>query len=828
MKNFTRRDARTRRDAHKESFHRIVLGVCSQIISNAKRLYRIVRWCFQRTHAGVFFAFLNNFSVKDLTVLSLSRLRLSAPFSKRGHFAMPRFVVPIGVLSLVLLASVFNLGSGVDIQVANAAINEQLNFQARLLTDSGSLVPDGNYHVRFKIYCGGDGEIAGAGTGSDCLHASNEDLLWTETRTTGNLVRVVNGYMSVQLGSVTAFGSSVDWNADELWLSIEIGGSGGSASWDGEMTNSLDTDFMRLTSTPYAFNSNQLDGLDSSEFVQLGQASEQTVNSAGTAIDINQTGAGGLLNLSVGGTDAFTILNSGRVGINDVTPDAMLDVQIGTTSTIGLLIQGIGSQTSDYLQVIDSGGTNEYFSIDSSGNIFFTQLDCTGNANNGALTTDSNGQISCSDDDGGGASGVTSLNSATGALSILGTTNEIDVNTSSPNITLSLPDTVILGDNTNAGILQLNDSSTNAYKTILQSADLTTFGADVTFTLPANDGSTDQCLKTNGSGVLSFAACGSGSGSGGAETLQDAYDAGNVISTDLNASTGDIGFILADTGTDRNFTITTEDGATGYTYISRENGSGTADPGQLLLIDNLDTDRSIADGIRIIAAAGGITDGIDVSDAELTNAINVGANVISGTTANIDFTNFDVTGSTGDVTTAGNVNIAGTINLTAGTNDWTMTSSGDDFYLSYNGNDRYRIYDNGWFTFFDDGGTEIFNIGEWGTGGAFLRPGASNLVLRDDDNNDRFLISASTGDLLFYKDNGSTQSLIWDESDDAWEFNTDVDISGLATLSAGLDVAGTNTEASASSEMITAAADQKLQHQIQVNGLVPTGQSQEA
>ena len=55
-------------------------------------------------------------------------------------------------------------------------------------------------------------------------------------------------------------------------------------------------------------------------------ASAQTVNSANTAINVNQTGAGSLLNLSVGGSSALTVLNNGRVGVNDSTPDAMLDV----------------------------------------------------------------------------------------------------------------------------------------------------------------------------------------------------------------------------------------------------------------------------------------------------------------------------------------------------------------------------------------------------------------------------------------------------------------------------------------------------------------------
>lgn len=44
-----------------------------------------------------------------------------------------------------------------------------------------------------------------------------------------------------------------------------------------------------------------------------------------------------------------------------------------------------------------------------------------------------------------------------------------------------------------------------------------------------------------------------------------------------------------------------------------------------------------------------ITDAIDASDSQITNAINVGDNVILGTTTTIDFTSFDVA-SGGDLT----------------------------------------------------------------------------------------------------------------------------------------------------------------------------------
>ena len=125
-----------------------------------------------------------------------------------------------------------------------AAANNTINFQARLLTNTGALVPDGNYHVEFKLY---DSAAAGASAQGVCSgNSSTDDCWWRETRTTGNLVTVKNGYLTASLGSVTAFGANIPWD-QELWLTMNIGGNGGSPSWNGEMNPR-----MKVTAVPYA------------------------------------------------------------------------------------------------------------------------------------------------------------------------------------------------------------------------------------------------------------------------------------------------------------------------------------------------------------------------------------------------------------------------------------------------------------------------------------------------------------------------------------------------------------------------------------------------
>lgn len=180
---------------------------------------------------------------KRLQLVKLSFVR--APERRQLAKTLSLLIIGMfGVLSMLL-----SLWSA----PVNAATSDNLNFQARLLTSSGQVVPDGNYHIEFKIY---DSVSSGASAQGVCsLNSSTDDCWWLETRTTGNLVRVVNGYFSVNLGSLTAFGASIPWD-QPLWLTMNIGGTGGSPSWDGEMLASGNR--VKLTGVPYAFRAGSI------------------------------------------------------------------------------------------------------------------------------------------------------------------------------------------------------------------------------------------------------------------------------------------------------------------------------------------------------------------------------------------------------------------------------------------------------------------------------------------------------------------------------------------------------------------------------------------
>ena len=300
-----------------------------------------------------------------------------------------RFAMRLVIASLLLLA--FSLVMSIPRTVSAAeGINRTLNFQGRLLRATGGVVPDGRYNVQFKIYEGGTGTAAGNPDGT---------LKWTETYINNNAnsgIEVTNGLISVNLGAKTPFGTSVNWNQDTLFLSINVAGSAatcttfgsGACVADGEMVP-----MKRLTSTPYALNAGAVNGKTAGDFVQLGQGVQNDFAVGMSSIFINKVTSGNLIQLQNGGSDVFTVNQGGDLVFGN-SSDHNVNVGDSSAGNAGRSMTvrggngGSGSGTSGGSLILKGGtggGTNG-----NGGNVILDAGTKTGTGTDGYIAIGTN------------------------------------------------------------------------------------------------------------------------------------------------------------------------------------------------------------------------------------------------------------------------------------------------------------------------------------------------------------------------------------------------------------------------------------------------------
>jgi|GEM_PF-1313297 len=121
---------------------------------------------------------------------------------------------------------------------------------------------------------------------------------------------------------------------------------------------------------------------------------------------------------------------------------------------------------------------------------------------------------------------------------------------------------------------------------------------------------------------------------------------------------------------------------------------------------------STANGILIAnTSTGSISDAIDVSDAEITNAINVGANDIQGTSATISFTNFIVASNGSLLLTNSDGNVPLSISpggVTAVALDFNTTNITTEIEMQNNETISNNV--NGAILLENDAGTDLINV----------------------------------------------------------------------------------------------------------------------
>lgn len=452
-----------------------------------------------------------------------------------------------------------SLSSAVPPVRAATGINQQLNFQGRLLNSAGATVPDGVYNVEFKIYQDGDGQSVGDTTGSPA-----GTLKWTEDHLNNSSqgVTVRNGYLSVQLGSITAFGTNIDWNQDTLWLSVNIGNTNGSCtpfsscSPDGEMIP-----MKRLSANPYALNAGQLGGLTSSQYVQLARGLQSEAGNSTNSIDINKTGTGGnFIRLQASGSDAFTLNNSG-------------DIAFGANANHTISVATAGASAAGKSLTITAGTAG-------SGGSALVGGDLVLQAGTGGGTNGNGGNITI---DAGAPNG-----SGSGGTINIGTANASGVNIA----TNASAHTVAIGNG--AAVQSITIGSTNSTSSLLLQAgtgnlSIQTQGG----TLGIGDNAVAQTIQIgNSTGATSVSVdCGTGnclfgttstvhtttvgSVNGASTTTLQAGTGGINIGTGGIANTVQIGSTTLSSGT-QTINLGTNNVAGGTTNVTIGSGSASA------------------------------------------------------------------------------------------------------------------------------------------------------------------------------------------------------------------------------------------------------------
>lgn len=242
---------------------------------------------------------------------------------------MQKILPKIQTKSVLLFTVVFTLVLGVVFRLhtvyAAAGINQQVNFQGKLVTSSGLNVSNGSQTVVFTIY-----DRASGGT-----------ALWTESQS----VTTTDGIFSVQLGSVTPIPSTFNFNWDGLYLGIKVGA-------DNEMTPRI-----RLAAVPYAFNAQKVAGL-------TVQDTSGNASTSGTLQIAN--------NKTVSFGDAFTTSANALT----LTTSGITNVTLPTTGTLATLLGSeiFNNKTIGSAGLVFSGsstdittGTNEDLTLVANG-----------------------------------------------------------------------------------------------------------------------------------------------------------------------------------------------------------------------------------------------------------------------------------------------------------------------------------------------------------------------------------------------------------------------------------------------------------------------------
>jgi hypothetical protein len=249
----------------------------------------------------------------------------------------------VALLFIGLFAGLFALTTDTTSQAATT-LPTKMNFQGRITNNSGSILANGTYNMRFRIW-----NAASGGTQQ-----------WTEDRlvSASQGVTVTNGQFSVQLGSITALNASV-FASNSLYFEVELPTPASATTSSPVWTEGAMTPRNQLATSAYAYNAETLDGIDGAAFAQLGQGNAFTgANTfSGTSgftntVDVNVSSTAAL-QVRNGATNLFSVNTSGS------------QVVVGTSDTTGTVLV-LDTKTN----AGDPTGTNGAMYYNSSTNKF--------------------------------------------------------------------------------------------------------------------------------------------------------------------------------------------------------------------------------------------------------------------------------------------------------------------------------------------------------------------------------------------------------------------------------------------------------------------------
>lgn len=515
----------------------------------------------------------------------------------------------------ILITATTDTATTDAIDVSDAELVNAINVGANVILGTTANIDLTNFDVT-----GSSGNIVTAGTLAVNGDAITADGALTVTGATAASLVASAGDANVTstLGSVVITGNEAVADAIVLNAAVALGGI--------DITSNADID---ITTTGADGEDITISNAGGSVFVTSTQNAEDSIalETATGGINITATngGAGDDIDLLAGGSS-----------IN-------LTAQENAAQAIYLHANGGASETIDVYADQGTGAASVNLHSDAGG----VTLD-------GGLATADAINITASN-----AAGGIDIDAGTGTINMLQTG--------------TIAGNGVIVATTDAGISLSAVGAANGDITLATGDDIILNPTDdITATLAAAGNITVNATTTANTTTAGVIAMNVGAGDAAVDGLNIAMTQNDAATAGRDATAAEILLTGNDADGDMfGLTITSASTAASTT--------GTYEAG--ISIDNADTTAaSMTDGILIASSgvSGGVVDAVDVSAANITNAINVGANVILGTTADINLDNFDVTGSTGDVVTAGDVAVnGGDITSSAATMTLNPTGSGN-------------------------------------------------------------------------------------------------------------------------------------------------------